>query len=144
MDASTVALALGGVLLLISTFVPWSRHGAGSTIALRRVADLVLSGRVDAVVPRAAGLVVYAVPLGGALLLIAAGLGGRSAPAVAAVGALLGLAGTALAALALLDRTEVGGGTALATSGAILGILGLVLAVRGRRRSPVPTQVTSP
>ncbi|NLV54701.1 MAG: hypothetical protein GXY13_03710 [Acidimicrobiales bacterium] len=154
-DGASVALALGGILLLVATFLPWSRRGAGSAIALRRVADLVLSGRVDAFVPRPAGLVVYAVPLGGALLLVAAGLGGRAGATAALAGVLLAGAGTALAALALvrIEGTEVGGGTALATTGAILGILGLGLGARDRRRTartPSPTplppidQVTAP
>lgn len=125
--ASLTAGSAGGVLLLASTLLPWSDRGAGSTIALRRVADLVLSGTVDALVPRWAGLTVYLIPFGGALVLIGTGLGGRLGVGVSAVGLVLALAGTAVAVTALdrLPRSGVGGGTVAACAGAMLGTLGL-------------------
>lgn len=143
-DASLVAQAagaLGGVLLLGAALLPWSRRGAGSTIALREVADLVLSGTVDAWAPRWAGLVVYAVPLGGALLLVGAGLGGRAGLATTCGGLAAAVGGTALAAVALarLDRTALGGGTLVAVAGAILGVLAVAAGLRaGSHRSRPP------
>ncbi|QYG93099.1 hypothetical protein HC251_12070 [Iamia sp. SCSIO 61187] len=123
---SLVSGAVGGVLLLGSTFLPWSREGAGSAIALRRIGDLVLSGTVDALVPRWAGVTVYLIPLGGAVLLVGTGLGGRVGSVIGAVGVALAAAGTALALAALdrLPRSGVGGGTVAACAGAMLGTLG--------------------
>lgn len=123
---SLVSGAVGGVLLLGSTFLPWSGEGAGSTVALRRIGDLVLSGTVDALVPRWAGVTVYLIPLGGAVLLVGAGLGGRGGSVIGAVGVALAGGGTALALAALdrLPRSGVGGGTVAACAGATLGILG--------------------
>jgi hypothetical protein len=123
---SLVSGAVGGVLLLGSTFLPWAGEGAGSAIALRRVGDLVLSGTVDALVPRWAGVTVYLIPLGGAVLLVGTGLGGRVGSAVGGVGVALAAAGTGLALTALdrLPRSGVGGGTVAACAGAMLGTLG--------------------
>ncbi|HEX7132469.1 MAG TPA: hypothetical protein VF228_07835 [Iamia sp.] len=128
--AQTVSLAAGsagGLLLLASTFLPWSDQGAGSAIALRRVADLVLAGTVDALVPRWAGLVVYLIPLGGALVLMGTGLGGRLGLGVGAAGIVIAVVGTAVAVTTLdrLPRTGVGGGTVAACLGAMLGTLGV-------------------
>lgn len=126
--------AVGGALLLGATFAPWSGRGAGSAIALVRIADLVLSGAVDAWVPRATGLVVYAIPLGGALLLLGAGLGRRAGTLVAAAGVVLALAGTVLALTALdrLDRTGLGPGAVVALAGIGVGGLSVALARAGR------------
>ena len=122
--------ALGGVLLLVAAALPWSGRGAGSALALHRVGDLVLSGAVDAWVPRWAGLAVYAVPLGGAALLVAAGLGGR-AGAVVAVGAVVAAAAGAAVVLVALDRvgrTGTGAGALVAGAGLALGVAAAVLA----------------
>ena len=125
--ASLAAGSAGGLLLLAATFLPWSDRGAGSAIALRRIADLVLSGTVDAFVPRWAGLTIYLIPFGGALVLIGAGLGARLGVGLGAVGVVLAVAGTALALTALdrLPRSGVGGGTVAACAGAMLGTLGV-------------------
>lgn len=135
---SLAAGSAGGVLLLASTFLPWSDRGAGSAIALRRVADLVLSGTVDALVPRWAGLAIYCIPLGGALLLVGTGLGGRIGPLVALAGVVVALVGTAVAVTALgrLPRTGVGGGTVAAAAGAMLGTLGVGAGWHALRRIP--------
>lgn len=139
--ASLAAGSLGGLLLLASTFLPWSDQGAGSAIALRRVADLVLSGTVDAFVPRWAGLTVYLIPLGGALVLIGTGLGGRLGPVVGAAGVGIAAAGTALAVTALdrLPRAGVGGGTVAACAGAMLGTLGVGAGWHAHRNPPSRT-----
>lgn len=136
--ASLACGGLGGGLLLASTFLPWSGRGAGSAIALRRVADLVLSGTVDAFVPRWAGLTVYLIPLGGALVLIGTGLGGRVGVGTGAAGLVLAGAGTALALLALdrLPRAGVGGGTVAACAGAMLGSLGIGAGWHAHRTPP--------
>jgi hypothetical protein len=142
--APTVSLAAGsagGLLLVAATFLPWSDRGAGSAIALRRIADLVLSGAVDAFVPRWAGLVIYLIPLGGALVLIGAGLGARLGVGLGAAGVGLAVTGTALALIALdrLPRSGVGGGTVAACAGAMLGTLGVGAgwyAHRNRRSGP--------
>lgn len=137
-SASLACGSLGGVLLLASTFLPWSDRGAGSAIALRRVADLVLSGTVDAFVPRWAGLTVYLIPLGGALVLVGTGLGGRLGVGTGATGVALAAAGTALALTALdrLPRTGVGGGTVAACAGAMLGLLGVGAGWHAHRNPP--------
>ena len=141
--ASLGAGSLGGLLLLGSTFLPWSTRGAGSAIALRRIADMVLAGTVDALVPRWAGLAVYLIPLGGALLLVGTGLGGRVGLVVGVVALLLALAGTSLAVLALdrLPRTGVGGGTVAACCGAMLGTLGVGAGWQAHRS---PARSTNP
>lgn len=137
-SASLASGSLGGALLLASTFLPWSDRGAGSAIALRRVADLVLSGTVDAFVPRWAGLTVYVIPLGGALVLVGTGLGGRLGVGTGAAGVVLAAAGTALAVTALdrLPRTGVGGGTVAACAGAMLGLLGVGAGWHAHRNPP--------
>jgi len=140
--ASLGAGSAGGLLLLAATFLPWSDRGAGSAIALRRIADLVLSGTVDAVVPRWAGLTVYLIPFGGALVLIGAGLGARLGVGLGATGVVFAVAGTALALTALdrLPRTGVGGGTVAACAGAMLGTLGVGAGwYAHRNRPPGPT-----
>lgn len=136
--ASLAAGSAGGTLLLASTFLPWSGRGAGSAIALRRVADLVLAGTVDAFAPRWAGLAIYCIPLGGALVLVGTGLGGRLGPVVGLVGIVLAGAGTALAVSALdrLPRTGVGGGTVAACTGAMLGSLGVGAGWHAHRNAP--------
>lgn len=133
-----VALALGavgGALLLTATFAPWSGRGAGSSIALRRIADLVLSGTVDAWVPRSMGLLVYAIPLGGALVLVGTGLGGRAGAVTAGVGVVLALSGTvvAVAALDRLERSGMGPGLYLAGAGAATGIAAVATQAWPRR-----------
>lgn len=127
--------SVGGLLLLAAAFLPWSGQGAGSTIALRRIGDLVLAGTVDAWVPRWAGAVVYCVPLGGAVLLIGTGLGRRAGAAVAATGVVLAAAGTVvcLSALGRLAATGVGGGTVAALAGAMLGTVGVGTTWLGQR-----------
>ncbi len=138
-EAASLAVgSLGGVLLLASTFLPWSDRGAGSAIALRRIADLVLAGTVDAFVPRWAGLAVYLIPLGGALVLIGTGLGGRLGIGIGVAGIVLAVAGTALALVALdrLPRTGVGGGTVAACAGAMLGSLGVGAGWFAQRDAP--------
>lgn len=124
---SLAAGSAGGLLLLAATFLPWSDRGAGSAIALRRIADLVLAGTVDAFVPRWAGVAVYLIPLGGALVLIGTGLGDRLGVGVGATGVVLSAAGTTVAVVALdrLPRSGVGGGTVAACAGAMLGTLGV-------------------
>lgn len=142
--------SLGGLLLLAAALLPWSTRGAGSTIALRRIGDLVLAGTVDAWVPRWAGLAVYLVPLGGALVLVGTGLGRRAGGALAAGGVVLAVVGTAvcLSALDRLSATGVGGGTVAAVSGAMLGTVGVGTTWTGRRspRRPTgpPTEVNLP
>lgn len=122
-----LAGTLGGALLLGASFAPWTSRGAGSSIALVRIADLVLSGAIDTWVPRGAGLVVYAIPLGGALLLLGTGLGRTAGALVSATGVLLALLGAGLALLALdrLDRTGLGLGALAAGTGIILGLVAL-------------------
>jgi len=125
---------LGGALLLGASLLPWSGRGAGSSIALVRIADLVLSGVVDAWVPRWAGLVVYAIPLGGALLLLGTGLGQRAGALVGAAGVGLGVVGAALAGVALgrLDRAGLGPGALAAAAGLALGVMAVVASARTR------------
>lgn len=119
----------GGVALLGATFVPWGQRGAGSRIALVRIADLVLAGTVEAWVPRPLGLVVYAIPLGGALLLLGCGLGGRAGGAVAGLGVLAAGSGAAIALVALdrLSAEGTGAGAALAGAGVAAGAVAVVL-----------------
>lgn len=118
-----VGAGCGGLLLLGATALPWSRRGAGSRIALADVADLLLSGRLEAWAPRAAGLLVYAVPLGGALLLVGGGLGGRIGRVVAATAVVLAAAGLLLAraALAQVGATGWGPGVIIAVAGVTVG-----------------------
>lgn len=125
-------MAVAGGLLLASTFAPWSDRGSGSSIALRRVGDLVLSGAVDAWAPRWVGLVVYAIPLGGALLLVGAGLGSRRGLTVGTAGTVAALAGGVVVVLALdrLGRAGVGPGTVMAAAGTVVAAIGLATAAR--------------
>lgn len=124
----------GGVLLLGASFAPWTGHGAGSSIALVRIADLILSGAIDTWVPRGAGLVVYAIPLGGALLLLGTGLERTAGALVAGAGLVLAVAGGALATLALgqLPRSGLGPGALAAGAGIGLGLVSLVGSIRTR------------
>ncbi|MGI8938097.1 MAG: hypothetical protein ACR2JF_07785 [Iamia sp.] len=133
-SASRASAALGGLLLLVATAMPWSGRGAGSSIALHRVGDLILSGAVDAWASRWIGLVVYAVPLSGALLLVGAGLGGRRGAALSAVAAAGGLAASGLVVDTLdrVGRSGTGPGTVLAVTGAALGVVAALLGVLGR------------
>lgn len=116
--------AIGGTCLLAASALPWSGRGAGASIALRRVGDLILSGALEAWVPRSAGLVVYAIPLGGALLLVGAGLGGRPGIVLSGVAGMLAAAGTILVVTALdrLDRAGSGPGLVLGMTGAMLAV----------------------
>jgi hypothetical protein len=136
--ASLGAGSAGGLLLLAATFLPWSDQGAGSAISLRRIADLVLSGTVDAFVPRWAGLGIYLIPFGGALVLIGTGLGDRIGLAIGVAGIVLAVTGTALALTALdrLPRSGVGGGTVAACAGAMLGTLGVGAGWYAHRNRP--------
>lgn len=124
---SSAAGAAGGALLLVATFLPWSRSGAGSAIALQRVGDLILTGAVEAWAPRWTGLAVYAIPLGGALLLLGAGVGQRSGRVIGGLGVLAAVIGSlvVIGALDRLDRSGVGPGTVAAALGAGLGLLGV-------------------
>ena len=113
---------VAGLLLLVGTALPWSGRGAGSRIALVEIADLLLSGRLDAWAPRPVGLVVYAVPLGGALLMVGAGLGGRPGRVLSAVSVLLATTGLVLARAALSRAGAEGWGP-----GATLSAIGIAL-----------------
>jgi hypothetical protein len=117
-----VGAGLGGLLLLVGTALPWSGRGAGSRLALVEVADLVLSGRLDAWAPRALGLVVYAVPLGGAVLLVGAGLGGRTGRLLSVAAVVLAATGLLLARAALTRAGAEGWGP-----GAVLSVVGIAL-----------------
>lgn len=117
-----IGAAVAGLLLIVGTALPWSGTGAGSRIALVEVADLLLSGRLEAWAPRPLGLVVYAVPLGGALLLVGAGLGGRVGRAVSVVAVVMAAGGLVLARSALSQAGAEGWG-----AGAIVAALGVVL-----------------
>ncbi len=138
-----VAGTLGGVLLLGASFAPWTDRGAGSSIALVRIADLILSGAIDAWVPRGAGLVVYAIPLGGALLLLGTGLERTVGALVAATGLVLAVLGAALATLALGQLPRSGLGPGAWASGAGIG-LGLIAVVAGVRAHRAPEESTGP
>lgn len=129
-----VAGTLGGLLLLGASFAPWTDRGAGSSIALVRIADLILSGAIDAWVPRGAGLVVYAIPLGGALLLLGTGLERTIGTVVAAIGLVLAVLGAALATLALgqLPRSGLGLGALASGAGIALGLVAVVAGTRTR------------
>ena len=136
--AAQVTGAIGGLLLLGAAAVPWSGRGAGSRLALWRVGDLILSGTVDAWVPRGAGLVVYAIPVGGALLLVGAGLEGRAGVALATTGVLGAVVGGLVVrgALDQLGRSGLGPGPVLAGAGAACGLVSVALAVRATRVAP--------
>lgn len=141
-SASRAAGAGGGGLLLVASVVPWSGRGAGSTIALHRVGDLILSGTVDAWASRWVGLVVYAVPLSGALLLVGAGLGRRRGAALSAVASIGGILATGVV-LATLDRvgragTSTGSGAILALAGSVLGATAAVLGAVGQTVPDAP------
>ncbi len=139
--ASQAIGALGGALLLTAAAAPWAERGAGSTIALHRVGDLILSGAVDAWAPPWAGLAVYTVPLAGALLLVGAGLGGRVGPAVSGGAVVLAVAGTILVVGALdqVGRAGVGPGPVLAGAGALLGTAAVGLGMAAPRAGPAET-----
>jgi hypothetical protein len=131
-----VGAGIGGLLLLLGTALPWSGRGAGSRIALVDVADLILSGRLDAWAPRPLGLVVYAIPLGGALLMVGAGLGGRVGRAVSVAAVVLATLGLVLARSALQRAGAEGWG-----AGAVLSVAGIALGVAGtwvRPPGPAP------
>lgn len=136
--ASLVTGGLGGCLLLAATFLPWARHGAGSSIAARRLGDLILSGTVEAWVPRWLGVAVYVVPVAGALVLIGSGLGGRAGAAVAAAGLGPAVVVTALTVAALPRRHpfDLGTGAVLAGVGLCLGAAAAVLSARMGPRRP--------
>ncbi len=128
---------LGGLLLLVGTALPWSGRGAGSRIALVEIADLLLSGRLDAWAPPPVGLVVYAVPFGGALLLVGAGLGGRAGRVLSVVAVLLATTGLVLARAALARAGAEGWGP-----GATVSALGIALgtvATLARSGEPGPS-----
>lgn len=96
-----MAGVVGGLALLAATAAPWGERGAGSSLALIEIADLILSGTVGAWVPRPVGLVIYAIPLGGALVLVGAGWGGRAGLVISIVGGTGAAAGTAAALMGL-------------------------------------------
>jgi hypothetical protein len=66
-----VAEPVGGVALVASAFRPWIAHGAGSSLDLHDLGDMVLGGTVSAVVPRWFGLLAYLIPVLGACLIVA-------------------------------------------------------------------------
>lgn len=76
--------AVGGALLVVSAFLRWVGSGAGSTLSLRDLGDLLLSDRFG-VVSRWFGAIAYVVPLCGGVAIVAAGLSRRAARRVAAV-----------------------------------------------------------
>lgn len=114
---------VGAVLLGWSVLLPWAARGSGSSIAARRLGDLVLSGTVDAWVPPWLGVLVYLVPAGGALLLVGCGLGGRIGLLASALGLLC--AGSvivgALGAIPARNLLDVGTGARLAYGGLLAG-----------------------
>ncbi|MEJ7584107.1 MAG: hypothetical protein WKF43_08460 [Acidimicrobiales bacterium] len=138
----TAELLIGtvsGALLLVAVFLPWAGSGAGSSIAARRVGDLLLSGTVEAWAPRWLGFCVYLVPVAGALVLIGTGLGGRLGCLVAGAGlgpALL-VTGATIAALPRRGLVDFGTGAAVALVGVVLGAVAVGLSVirLTRRRS---------
>ena len=74
-----VLIPLGGCLAVASAFVPWIGQGAGSTVALHDLGDLVLGGTVSSMIPRWVGLAAYLIPALGAAIVLLAGLHGRPA-----------------------------------------------------------------
>lgn len=113
----------GGALLLAATFLPWAPRGTGSSIAANRLADLLLSGTVDAWAPAWLGFCIYLVPVAGALLFIGCGLGGRAGVVTALAGLVPAAAVTVatVAALPQRDPLDIGTGAALALVGLALG-----------------------
>jgi hypothetical protein len=122
---------VGGLLLVLALFRPWTSRGPGSALASHRLGDLLASGALDPLIPRAALLLLYVGPAGGALAALAAGLDGRPRRVLELAGALgAAIAGLLAGALALTSDAP-GGGIALTGAGA----LAVVGAVVGRRLS---------
>lgn len=124
---------LGGLAVVASAFASWVDRGAGSTVALHELGDLLLGGTVARVVPRWAGVVPYLIPAAGAVVVAAAGVHGRAARrvVVAAVVVLAVLVAVAIA-LPVARHVRPALGQAVAGAGVALASLGLVLS-RGDR-----------
>jgi hypothetical protein len=123
---------LGGLAIVASAFLPWVAHGAGSSLDLHDLGDLVLGGDVSAVVPRWVGLAAYVIPVIGALLIVTAAVEGRRArrlTAVWGVAAVLLIAAAAILPFFHHGRPSLG--QLVAGVGAVLSCTGTFL----RRRS---------
>ena len=79
------------------SFLPWIRHGNGSTLSLVRTGEVIASGVTGSAVPAVLGACVILVPLAGAMCVIASGIAGtlsRVALRVSSAAAATMVAGT--------------------------------------------------
>jgi hypothetical protein len=128
-----LAAAAGGLLVALSMSGPWAQRGLGSSLSGRALADLLLAGTVESVVPRWAGAALYLIPVCGALAVVAAGLPAPVGPRVL-VGAALAAAALDLAVSLALDGRPLrapGWGAVVLHAGAVLALaaaIGLLVA----------------
>lgn len=137
-NSHTVAAltAIGGALLVVAAFLPWVSRGAGSTVPLREIGDLLLADRFG-VVPTWLGVLPYTVPLAGAVAIVAAGLRRTTTRRITAACVLVAGALVVATPVLLVQRDRApAGGWAVAAAGEAL----LVVALAFNRRNPAAAE----
>ncbi len=122
-------LGLAAGLWLASAFLVPSTRGVGASLSSHQLADLVGSGALGGLVPRALGPLWYLTPLGAALVLGTLGLPGTPARAIRALAALIACACATSFAVSLthLRPTRLGPGSWCALAASALALVALVL-----------------
>jgi len=125
--ATAATIATGGVALAASAFFAWVAKGAGSSMSLQAVGDLVLRDRWSRI-PRWFGVLAYVVPVCGGIAIVVAGLPATTArrvlrPIAGLVTALLAAVGVTLAVRTRMPSI----GFVLAALGAALLLVGVVV-----------------
>ena len=129
---------LGGALLVASMFAGWVDRGAGSSMALHAIGDLLLEGTLSATASRWFGVVVYLIPVSGAALMLGAGMGGRAERYVTRVALVVAVVMTSMGVvLPLWKHHQLGFGQALAVAGSVL-VAGSLINRRKRSTGTVP------
>jgi hypothetical protein len=132
-----VLVPSGEAAVVAASFLPWVDRGAGSTLALHDLGDLLLGGAVSSVVPRWIGAIAYVIPACAAFAVLAAGIEGAAARR-AVVALVSGQAVLVVVAtvLPLVRNARPGLGQLLATVGTMAAVAGLLMRRSGARSVP--------
>ncbi|WP_183095019.1 hypothetical protein [Nocardioides stalactiti] len=136
---------VAGGCWLAALLLPWTAEGALSASSLLDAVELARSGRVDAVVPSYAALVLLVPSIAGIVLVGVVGLAGRALAAVRLAALVLGSVGVLALVVRLsgADGANLGPGAVVALGGVLAALVAVALTGRsGLLRLPTGPPAT--